>query len=45
VTAPKIPFGWTTWNFWQYSQGGSVDGVMGSVDLDVWTHHDKSLID
>lgn len=36
VTTPKIPFGWTTWNFWQYSQSGSVDGVTGSVDLDVW---------
>jgi lysozyme len=34
VTAPKIPNGWSQWNFWQYSQTGKVQGVSGSVDTD-----------
>lgn len=34
VSAPKLPRGWTDWNFWQYSQSGKVDGVSGNVDLD-----------
>jgi lysozyme len=34
VPAPKIPNGWTNWNFWQYSQSGKADGISGSVDLD-----------
>jgi lysozyme len=34
VNAPKLPKGWTNWNFWQYSQTGSVDGVSGNVDMD-----------
>ncbi|MEW6734767.1 MAG: glycoside hydrolase family 25 protein [Acidobacteriota bacterium] len=32
--APTIPSGWTQWNFWQYSNSGSINGVTGSVDLD-----------
>lgn len=35
VSAPKIPAGWSGWNLWQYSQSGVVDGVTGSVDLDI----------
>jgi lysozyme len=27
---------WSSWTFWQYSQSGSVDGVSGDVDLDVF---------
>jgi lysozyme len=36
VTAPKIPEGWTTWTFWQFSESGSVSGIEGSVDLDLF---------
>jgi lysozyme len=36
VTAPKIPEGWTTWTFWQFSESGSVSGIEGSVDLDLY---------
>jgi lysozyme len=31
---PRIPGGWKTWTFWQYSQDGRIDGVDGAVDLD-----------
>ncbi|MBI3712163.1 MAG: glycosyl hydrolase family 25 [Burkholderiales bacterium] len=31
---PTIPNGWTNWNFWQYSESGTVPGVTGAVDLD-----------
>lgn len=34
VASPKIPTGWTRWDFWQYSQTGNVQGVSGSVDTD-----------
>jgi lysozyme len=36
VSAPKIPTGWRSWTFWQYSQSGSISGITGSVDLDVF---------
>jgi lysozyme len=36
VAQPKIPAGWTTWAFWQYSESGSVPGIQGPVDLDVF---------
>ena len=36
VTAPKIPEGWTTWSFWQFSESGTVSGIEGSVDLDLF---------
>ncbi len=34
VQSPAIPQGWSSWEFWQHSQSGSVSGVTGSVDLD-----------
>jgi lysozyme len=36
-STPTIPPGWSNWKFWQYSEGGKVDGISGSVDLD-WFH-------
>ncbi|MEH6415834.1 glycoside hydrolase family 25 protein [Pseudomonas sp. CGJS7] len=40
VSAPTVPTDWSRWNLWQYSQSGSVDGVDGSVDLDVFAAPD-----
>jgi lysozyme len=37
VSAPKIPSGWESWTFWQYSQGGSISGISGNVDLDYFS--------
>lgn len=34
VAAPKVPAGWKSWTFWQFSDGGSVQGIQGHVDLD-----------
>ena len=33
LAAPKL-CGWPKWAFWQYSSGGKVPGIVGSVDLD-----------
>ena len=34
-TDPTHPMGpWSTWTFWQYTSGGTVSGISGSVDLD-----------
>jgi lysozyme len=33
---PTVPAPWTTWTFWQYSDRGSVPGITGAVDLDVF---------
>ena len=32
---PSIPKDWATWAFWQHSNHGAVDGISGSVDLNV----------
>jgi lysozyme len=33
--APRIPTGWKTWKFWQYSGAGTVSGIAAPVDLDL----------
>lgn len=37
VTQPTLPAGWTSWAFWQHSESGSVPGIQGAVDLDVFS--------
>lgn len=37
VSSPKLPSGWTSWTFWQFSESGTVAGISGSVDLDVFS--------
>jgi lysozyme len=36
VAQPTLPNGWTGWTFWQHSQSGSVPGIAGAVDLNVF---------
>ncbi len=36
AATPTLPNGFATWNFWQCSQSGTVAGVSGAVDQDVW---------
>jgi lysozyme len=37
ASQPNLPTGWPVWQFWQHSESGTVDGVSGSVDLNVYT--------
>lgn len=37
VAAPTMPAGWTLWDFWQHSETGSVAGIQGNVDLNVFS--------
>ncbi len=44
VEAPApLPAGWQQWRFWQFSQAGSVEGISGPVDLDVFQGNPQSL--
>jgi lysozyme len=36
VKSPKPVAGWAGWTFWQSSESGTVSGISGSVDLDVF---------
>lgn len=36
VQSPKPVAGWPSWTFWQYSESGTVPGISGAVDLDVF---------
>jgi lysozyme len=36
ASQPTLPHGWSTWLFWQHSQSGTVPGVAGAVDLDLF---------
>ncbi|HEV7504804.1 MAG TPA: glycoside hydrolase family 25 protein [Thermoanaerobaculia bacterium] len=36
VAVPTVPEGWISWSFWQFSESGSVSGVEGPVDLDIF---------
>lgn len=37
VQSPTLPAGWAGWTFWQYSETGTVSGITGSVDLNVFS--------
>ena len=34
--SPTLPQGWHTWAIWQHDDAGSVNGIIGNVDLDVF---------
>jgi lysozyme len=36
VSTPVLPSGWSRWTFWQYSESGTIAGVSGQVDLDLF---------
>lgn len=36
VQCPSLPDSWNDWQFWQYSETGSVPGISGSVDVSVF---------
>lgn len=36
VNEPHLPRPWDKWDFWQYTSSGSVPGINGRVDLDVY---------
>ncbi|HEY0555826.1 MAG TPA: GH25 family lysozyme [Thermoanaerobaculia bacterium] len=36
AAAPALPASWQQWRFWQYSTGGSVDGIGTEASLDVF---------
>jgi lysozyme len=36
VDQPTLPTGWTAWKIWQHSESGSVPGIAGTVDLDLF---------
>ncbi len=33
AATPALPSGWNSWAFWQYTSGGAVPGIVGSVDV------------
>ncbi len=36
TTCPTMPSGWTNWTFWQDSDNGTVNGISGGTDTDVF---------
>jgi lysozyme len=36
ATCPTMPSGWTNWQFWQNADNGSVPGISGNVDTDLF---------
>ncbi len=36
VESPTVPRGWEDWVLWQHSESGTVPGIDGAVDLDVF---------
>ena len=40
---PTLPQGWDKWTFWQYSQNGKVDGVVGDVDVNRYNGEESSF--
>ena len=44
VSSPSVPAGWGTYTFWQYADDGSVSGVSGAVDTDVFNGSSDRLL-
>lgn len=44
-SCPYIPDGWSRWDFWQYSDTGSIDGIDAYVDLDQFNGSASALAD
>jgi lysozyme len=36
VASPTLPKGWTSWEFWQFTQSGEVPGIATTVDLNLF---------
>ena len=36
VDQPTVPSDWTAWTLWQHSESGTVPGITGAVDLDLF---------
>ncbi len=45
VTCPDTPDQWNHWEFWQTSAHGSVDGISGAVDTNVFNGDMAALLD
>jgi hypothetical protein len=43
VSCPDLPPAWRTWKAWQWSATGSVPGIAGATDLDVFNGGIKQL--
>ena len=43
VPEPTLPQAWTEWEFWQTTSDGSVPGIEGRVDLDVYAGTPEQL--
>jgi lysozyme len=44
ATQPTLPSGWPTWQFWQYSEKGAVEGLHGQFDLDEFNGTAEELL-
>jgi lysozyme len=44
-TCPNLPTVWNGWTFWQYSSTGSVSGIAGNVDTNVFNGNIEELHD
>lgn len=45
MSAPNNIAGWTSWEFWQYSSGGTVPGIAGEVDMNLFRGNYAELYD
>ncbi len=36
VDCPNVPEGWQSWTFWQTSESGSVPGLSGDADVNLF---------
>jgi GH25 family lysozyme M1 (1,4-beta-N-acetylmuramidase) len=45
VSCPSIPDTWgSAYRFWQYSESGSVPGISGDVDMNLWNGSKEELV-
>jgi lysozyme len=43
ATCPLMPSGWTNWKFWQNADNGSIPGISGNTDTDLFNGNKTQL--
>jgi lysozyme len=44
VAEPNVPKPWSKWDFWQYTSKGTVPGINGNIDVDMYRDADLRMI-
>jgi lysozyme len=45
LPSPAMPHGWDEWKIWQYTDKGTVPGIIGNVDMNLFNGDENNILD